>query len=68
MDHEEQVSQAGVPAAPAVAGASAVEKLEALGVRGSFGNLPGMARSKAPPSVVVCRAPRWLRWVLVDGL
>jgi hypothetical protein len=31
MDHEEQVSQAGIPAA---AGASVVEKLEALGVRG----------------------------------
>jgi hypothetical protein len=34
MDHEEQVSQAGIPAAPAAAGASVVEKLEALGVRG----------------------------------
>jgi hypothetical protein len=34
MDHEEQVSQAGMPAAPAAAGASVVEKLEALGVRG----------------------------------
>jgi hypothetical protein len=31
MDREEQVSQEGIPAA---AGASAVEKLEALGVRG----------------------------------
>ena len=31
MDHEEQVSQAGIPAA---AGASAVEELERLGVRG----------------------------------
>jgi hypothetical protein len=34
MDHEEQVSQAGTPAPPAAAGASVVEKLEALGVRG----------------------------------
>src|SRR5215218_10354629 len=34
MDHEEQLSQAGDPAAPAAAGASVVEKLEALGVRG----------------------------------
>src|SRR5437762_979171 len=34
MDHEEQVSQAGTPASPAAAGASVVEKLEALGVRG----------------------------------
>ena len=34
MDHDEQVSQSGIPAAPAAAGASAVEKLEALGVRG----------------------------------
>ena len=34
MDHEEQVSQAGSPAAPAATKASAVEKLEALGVRG----------------------------------
>jgi hypothetical protein len=34
MDHEEQVSQAGIPAAPAAARASVVEKLEALGVRG----------------------------------
>ena len=34
MDHEEQVSQAGIPAAPAAAGASAVEELEDLGVRG----------------------------------
>jgi hypothetical protein len=34
MDHEEQVSQAGIPAAPAAAGASVVEKFEALGVRG----------------------------------
>jgi hypothetical protein len=34
MDHEEQVSQAGIPAAPAAAGASAVEELERLGVRG----------------------------------
>jgi hypothetical protein len=34
MDHEEQLSQAGIPAAPAAAGASADEKLEDLGVRG----------------------------------
>jgi hypothetical protein len=34
MDHEGQVSQAGIPAASAAAGASVVEKLEALGVRG----------------------------------
>ncbi len=34
MDHEEQVSHTGIPAAPAAAGASADEKLEALGVRG----------------------------------
>ncbi|MDX6534741.1 MAG: hypothetical protein QOF68_2485 [Gaiellales bacterium] len=34
MDHEEHVSQAEVPPAPATAGASAVEQLEALGVRG----------------------------------
>jgi hypothetical protein len=34
MEHEEQVSQAGIPAAPAAAGASAVGKLEDLGVRG----------------------------------
>ena len=34
MDHEEQVSQAGSPTAPAATKASAVEKLEALGVRG----------------------------------
>jgi hypothetical protein len=34
MDHQEQVSQAGIPAAPAAAEASAVEKLDALGVRG----------------------------------
>jgi len=34
MDHEEQASQAGTPAPPAAAGASVVEKLEALGVRG----------------------------------
>jgi len=34
MDHEEHVSQAGTPAPPAAAGASVVEKLEALGVRG----------------------------------
>jgi hypothetical protein len=34
MDHEEQVSQAGIPAAPAAAGASVVERLEKLGVRG----------------------------------
>ncbi len=34
MDHEEQVSKAEMPAAPAAAGASVVEKLEALGVRG----------------------------------
>jgi hypothetical protein len=34
MDHEEQVSQTGIPAAPAAAGAAVVEKLEALGVRG----------------------------------
>ncbi len=33
-DHEEQVHQAGIPAAPAAGGATAVEKLEALGVRG----------------------------------
>jgi hypothetical protein len=33
MDHEEQVSKAGTPAPPAAAGASVVEKLEALGVR-----------------------------------
>src|SRR5688572_13841616 len=32
---EEQVSQAGIPSAPAAAGASVVEKLEALGVRGA---------------------------------
>src|SRR4051794_3408579 len=34
MDHEAQVSQAGIPAAPAAAKASAVERLEELGVRG----------------------------------
>src|SRR3954464_10776693 len=34
MDHEEHVSQAGIPAAAAAAGASAVEQLETLGVRG----------------------------------
>ena len=34
MDHEEQVSQAGIPGAPAVAGPSVVEQLEALGVHG----------------------------------
>jgi len=34
MDHEEQVSQAGIPAAPAPGGGSVVEQLEALGVRG----------------------------------
>ena len=34
MDHEEQVSQAGISATAAAAGASAGEKLEALGVRG----------------------------------
>jgi hypothetical protein len=34
MDHDEQVSQAGIPAAPAAARASVVEQLEALGVRG----------------------------------
>jgi hypothetical protein len=34
MDHEKQVSQAGIPAAPAAARASVVEQLEALGVRG----------------------------------
>jgi hypothetical protein len=33
MAHQEQVSQAGIPAVPMVAAASAVEKLEALGVR-----------------------------------
>jgi hypothetical protein len=33
-DHEEQVHQAGIPAATAAGGATAVEKLEALGVRG----------------------------------
>jgi hypothetical protein len=34
MDHEEQVPQAGIPAAPAAAGASADEELKRLGVRG----------------------------------
>jgi hypothetical protein len=34
MDHEEQVSEAGIPAAAAPAGASVVEQLGALGVRG----------------------------------
>jgi hypothetical protein len=34
MDPAEQVSQAGIPAAPVAAGASAVEKFEALGVTG----------------------------------
>jgi hypothetical protein len=34
MDHEEQVSEAGIPAAAAPAGASVVEQLAALGVRG----------------------------------
>ena len=34
MDHDEQVSQAGIPVAPAAAGASAVEQLEKLKVRG----------------------------------
>jgi hypothetical protein len=34
MDHDEQVSQAGIPAAAAAAGASAVEQLEKLKVRG----------------------------------
>jgi hypothetical protein len=34
MDHEERVSQPGIPVAAAAAGSSAVEKLEALGVRG----------------------------------
>src|SRR3954447_17854294 len=34
MDHEEQGPPAGIPAAPAAVEASAVEKLEALGVRG----------------------------------
>jgi len=34
MDHEAQISQAGIPAEPAAAGASAVERLEALGVHG----------------------------------
>jgi hypothetical protein len=34
MDHEEQVFQAGFPPAAVAAGASVVEKLEALGVRG----------------------------------
>jgi hypothetical protein len=34
MDDEEQVSQAGMPAAAAAGGASAIEQLEHLGVRG----------------------------------
>jgi hypothetical protein len=34
MDHEEQASEAGIPAAPAAAGASVAEQLEDLGVRG----------------------------------
>src|SRR3954454_12658132 len=34
MNDEEQVPKAGIPAAPADAGATALEKLEALGVRG----------------------------------
>jgi hypothetical protein len=34
MDRKEQVSQAGIPGAPAAAGASAVEQLKALGVHG----------------------------------
>ena len=34
MDHEEQLSQTGPPATPARTEVSAVEKLEALGVRG----------------------------------
>jgi hypothetical protein len=34
MHHEEQVSQAGVPASPAPAGSSVVEELERLGVHG----------------------------------
>ena len=33
-DHEEHVHQAGIPAATAASGATAVEKLEALGVHG----------------------------------
>ena len=34
MDHEEQISRAAIRAAPATAGASVVQKLETLGVRG----------------------------------
>jgi hypothetical protein len=34
VDNQEQVSQAGIPPAPAAAGASVVERLEELGVRG----------------------------------
>lgn len=34
MDHEEQVSQAGIPAAQAAARAAVVEQLESFGVRG----------------------------------
>jgi hypothetical protein len=34
MDHEQQASQAGIPEGPASAGASVVEELERLGVRG----------------------------------
>src|SRR5690242_18498316 len=34
MDYQEQVSEAGIPAAPAAAAASVVETLSALGVRG----------------------------------
>lgn len=34
MDYEEQASQAGIPVAAATAGASAVEQLDDLGVRG----------------------------------
>src|SRR6476660_36383 len=34
MDHDEQASHAGLPAAPAPVGASVVEQLEAFGVRG----------------------------------
>jgi catechol 2,3-dioxygenase-like lactoylglutathione lyase family enzyme len=43
MNDEEQVPEARTPAAPADAGETPVEKLEALGFAESSGNLPGMA-------------------------